>query len=80
MLINYKRDEEKNRYGGIDENLKIMDFEFFKNIEFFYTDKFQKSLELIHNVYVFSDDDKINIFDVIQTLQKLKHVFIEISC
>ena len=76
-LIKYKRDEEKNRYGGIDENLKIKDFKLFKTLEFFNNKKFQKSLDLIHNVYVFNDNDKINIVEVIKTLYKLKNTFVE---
>lgn len=60
-LIEYKRQEEKVRIGGIDENTKIKDFNYFK-LEF--NDGLIKEFENMQNKYVLNDKYKVSIEEV----------------
>ena len=68
-LISYKREEEKNRIGGISENLEIKDFSYLK-LQF--NDKLIKVFEKMQNTYVLDEKYKINIEDVKNTLLTIK--------
>lgn len=67
-LIEYKRQEEKARIGGIDENSKIKDFEYFK-LEF--SEKLIKTFEDMQNKYILNDKYKISIEEVKEILEKI---------
>ena len=67
-LIDFKRQEEKLRIGGIDENVAIKDFSYFK-LEF--NDELIKEFENMQNKYVLNDKYKISINDVKEILKNL---------
>lgn len=60
-LISYKRDEEKARIGGIDDNIKIKDFTYFK---LNYNDELIEAFENMQNKYVLNEIYKISIDDL----------------
>lgn len=67
-LIEYKRQEEKVRIGGIDENSKIKDFDYFK-LEF--SEGLIKTFENMQNKYVLNDKYKFSIDEVKDILKKI---------
>lgn len=67
-LIDFKRQEEKLRIGGIDENIDIKDFSYFK-LEF--NNELIKEFENMQNKYVLNDKYKISINDVKEILKNL---------
>lgn len=60
-LIEYKREEENRRQGGVPQDLEIKDFSYLNDIEFYENEHFKKALNTIHNIYVFDEKDKIDI-------------------
>jgi hypothetical protein len=67
-LIEYKRQEEKVRIGGIDENIKIKDFNYFK-LEF--SDELIKEFENMQNKYILNDKYKVSIGEVKNILKQI---------
>ncbi len=67
-LIEYKRQEEKVRIGGINENIKIKDFNYFK-MEF--SDELVKQFENMQNKYVLNDKYKVSIDKVKNVLKQV---------
>ncbi len=67
-LIEYKRNEEKARIGGIDENTKIKDFNYFK-LEF--NNELERSFENMQNKYVLNDRYKVSIDEVKNILKRV---------
>ncbi len=67
-LIEYKRQEEKVRIGGIDENTEIKDFDYFK-LEF--SDELIKEFENMQNKYVLNDKYKVSIEQVKNILKQI---------
>lgn len=67
-LVEYKRQEEKVRKGGIDENLKITDFTYLKQ-EF--NDTLLKEFDNMENKYVLNSKYKISIDEVKNTLKEI---------
>lgn len=67
-LIEYKRQEEKVRIGGIDENTQIKDFNYFK-LEFSY--ELIKEFENMQNKYVLNDKYKVSIDEVTIILKQI---------
>lgn len=67
-LIEYKRQEEKVRIGGIDENTEIKDFNYFK-LEF--SDELIKEFENMQNKYVLNDKYKVSIDEVKNILKQI---------
>lgn len=67
-LIEYKRQEEKVRIGGIDENTEIKDFNYFK-LEF--SDELIKEFENMQNKYVLNDKYKVSIDEVKNILKEI---------
>lgn len=67
-LIEYKRQEEKVRIGGIDENTEIKDFNYFK-LDF--SDELIKEFENMQNKYVLNDKYKISIEEVKNILKEI---------
>ena len=64
-LIEYKRQEEKVRIGGIDENTPIKDFTYFK-LDF--SNELIKEFQNMQNKYVLNDKYKITIDEVTNIL------------
>lgn len=67
-LIKYKRQEEKVRIGGIDENTQIKDFNYFK-LDF--SDELIKEFENMQNKYVLNDRYKFSIDEVKYILKQI---------
>ena len=67
-LIEYKRQEEKVRIGGIDENTQIKDFNYFK-LKF--SDELIKEFENMQNKYVLNDKYKVSIDEVKNVLKQI---------
>ena len=70
-LIEYKRQEEKVRIGGIDENIQIKDFNYFK-LEF--SKELIKEFENMQNKYVLNDKYKVNIDEVKNILKQIYNI------
>lgn len=68
QLIEYKRQEEKVRIGGIDENTEIKDFNYFK-LDF--NDVLIKEFENMQYKYVLNDKYKISIEEVKNILKQI---------
>jgi len=75
-LIDFKRQEEKLRIGGIDENIDIKDFSYFK-LEF--SNELIKEFENMQNKYVLNDKYKISIEEVKDILKELYENIIYMS-
>lgn len=60
-MIKYKREEEERRYGGIDKNKRIIDFDIFKSSKI---KDIKESFENMEKIYVLDDKDIISIKDV----------------
>ena len=73
-LISYKRDEEKARIGGIDDNIKIKDFTYFK---LNYNDELIEGFENMQNKYVLNEIYKISIDDLKLRLKNCYQFFNE---
>ena len=67
-LIEYKRQEEKVRIGGIDENTPIKDFTYFK-LDF--NNDLIKEFQNMQNKYVLNDKYKISIDEVKNILKDI---------
>lgn len=67
-LIDYKRQEEKVRIGGIDEKTAIKDFNYFK-LEF--SDALIREFENMQNKYVLNDKYKFSINQVKEILNNI---------
>lgn len=69
-LVEYKRKEEIVRKGGIDPNLKMTDFTYFKQ-EF--NDELLKEFENMQNKYVLNSKYKLSIEEVKNTLSEISN-------
>lgn len=69
-LIEYKRQEEKVRIGGIDENTQIKEFNYFK-LEF--SDGLVKEFQNMQNKYVLSDKYKVSIEEVKNIVKQINN-------
>ena len=67
-LIEYKRQEEKVRIGGIDENTPIKEFNYFK-LEF--SDELIKEFQNMQNKYVLNDKYKVSIDEAKNILKEI---------
>ncbi len=74
-LIEYKRQEEKVRIGGIDEKTEIKDFSYFK-LDF--NNELIKEFENMQNKYVLNDKYKISIEQIKEVLKKIHNKIINI--
>ena len=73
-LIQYKREEEKSRLGGISNTKKIIDFEYMKlknNAELI------KSFNKMQKIYILDDVSKISIKEVRKTIKEPLDIFKE---
>lgn len=75
-LISYKRSEEEIRIGGINKNIKISNFKYM-NEEF--KSELINSFEVMQNTYVFDDKYKTTMNKVLETIRKLKNIFMELN-
>lgn len=71
-IIEYKRKEEKNRIGGVSQDLKIYSFDYFTKLSL--CDEFSNAFEKMQKIYVFNEDDKLVLNDVINALSKLHYL------
>ena len=76
-MISYKREEEKNRIGGIDSNKLIKDFEYMK-LEF--DDELVNAFNKMQKIYVLDDEHIISIEDVKIVVNKLYEIFKNLNC
>ncbi len=67
-LIDYKRQEEKVRIGGIDEKTEIKNFNYFK-LDF--DDSLIKEFEKMQDKYVLNDKYKFSIDQVKKVLKEI---------
>ena len=67
-LVKYKREEEIARKGGIDPQLKIIDFTYFKQG---FNDELLKEFDNMQNKYVLNSKYKISIKEVKNTLNEI---------
>lgn len=67
-LINYKRQEEKVRIGGINEKIEIKGFNYFK-LDF--DNALMREFENMQNKYVLDDKYKFSIDKVKEILNKI---------
>jgi hypothetical protein len=68
-LINYKRQEEKVRLGGVDENTLLKDFSYL-NCEF--SKEFIDKFNSMQNKYIISEKYKLQMDDIKEKLIKIK--------
>lgn len=66
--IEYKRQEEKVRIGGIEENKDILDFDYFK-LDF--NDEMLESLKNMQDKYVLNEQYKISINEIKEVLNNI---------
>ncbi len=76
-IVGLKRKEELSRKGGVDENLKVADFKYFK--ELCTTREFEIKFKEMQKVYVFDKNDELAIDDVLNAVKKLQQL-IDIGC
>ncbi len=72
-LIDYKRQEEIYRKGGIDFNTKLSDFTY---LALDYSDEFIKEFNNMQEKYVLNEKFKVSIDDAKKVLINLKEIFI----
>lgn len=75
--VEYNRREELNRKGGIDSEVKVSDFEFFKSFNI--DGKFEAALNNMQRIYVFSEDDKVSKEKVFLSLSMLSDIVRDIG-
>ena len=68
-IVNFKREEEIYRKGGVDKNIQIKDFGYF-NIE--YNDDILKAFKLMQDKYIFKDEYRISIEDAKKVLNEIR--------
>ncbi len=71
-LVEYKRREEKSRLGGIEENKKIVDFEYMK-LEF--NNDLINAYNKMQKIYVLDDKSILTIEEVKDAIKNLLNVF-----
>lgn len=73
-LINYKRQEEMVRIGGIESNKKLNDFEYFKEM---FNEDLVYAFDKMQRIYVLDNDYILSIDDVKEYLLKLLNILKE---
>lgn len=68
-MISLQRKEEKSRYGGITEDIKLEQFEVFECLK---DDNVIKGINYVHNVYVFDKRDILDIDEIKEALNIIK--------
>ena len=72
MLIDYKRQEEKVRIGGVDENLLLKNFTYLKCD---FDNEFINTFDRMQEKYVISSEYKVDLENVTNKLKLLKEIF-----
>ena len=75
-IVEYKREEEIYRKGGVDKNLQIKDFGYF-NAK--YNEEMIVAFNLMQNKYIFKDEYRIAIDEVKKVLNEIKKAIKEIT-
>ena len=75
-IVNYKREEEIYRKGGVDRKNKIKDFGYF---DMEYNDDFLKAFKLMQDKYIFKDEYRITIEDVKEVLNEVREWIINLE-
>lgn len=68
-IVEYKREEEIYRKGGVDKNIQVKDFGYF-NSE--YNDDLLKAFKLMQDKYIFKDEYRITIEEVNDVLNEIR--------
>lgn len=71
-IVQYKRLEEKNRKGGIDNSIRIKNFNYLDKL--FDTKEFLLEYQNMQKIYVFNQNDIVNIeksYGVIEAIKKI---------
>ena len=74
-IVEYKREEEMYRKGGVDKNIQIKDFGYF-NTE--YNDDLLKAFKLMQDKYIFKDEYRITIEEAKDTINEIRDKIIKI--
>ena len=69
-LVNYKKQEEIIRRGGVDTNKKISEFEYF---DLNFDEEINKAFESMQNKYIYKEEYKQDINDVKEALKELQN-------
>lgn len=75
-IVEYKREEENYRKGGVDKNIKIKDFGYF-NTE--YNEELLKAFKLMQDKYIFKDEYRITIEETQKILNEIRDSIIKIE-
>lgn len=75
-IVEYKREEEIYRKGGVDKNIQIKDFGYF-NIE--YNEELLKAFKLMQDKYIFKDEYRITMEDAKEVLDEINDRIIKIE-
>ena len=67
-IVEYKREEEIYRKGGVDKNIQFKDFGYF-NTE--YNENILKAFKLMQDKYIFKDEYRITIDEVKNILKEI---------
>ena len=73
-IVRYKREEENYRKGGVDKNIQIKDFGYF-NMD--YNEELLKAFKLMQDKYIFKDEYRITIEEVIKVLNEIRDKIIK---
>ena len=74
-LINYKRQEEKNRIGGISNETRIKDFSYF---QLNFDEKLIEEFNNMQHKYVLNEKYKINIAELKEITARIHEYFLEL--
>lgn len=75
-LVEYKREEEKIRTGGISSNLKIKDFTYLKEN---FNDEFYTRFKSMQDKYIINEKYKVNMKQIKDTIETIKNKFSNIN-
>ena len=76
-IVGLKRKEELSRKGGVDANLKVADFPYFKELQ--KEKEFEVRFKEMQKIYVFDKNDELTIDEVLSAVEKLQHLM-DIGC
>lgn len=72
-MIKLQRKEEKSRYGGISDDIKVEQFEIFNCLN---DENVIKGIDYVHNVYVFDNQDILDILEIKDAINKIKIILL----
>ena len=76
-IVGLKRKEELIRKGGVDANLKVADFPYFKKLR--EVKEFESKFEKMQEIYVLNKNDELTIHEVLNAIEKLQKIM-NIGC